>query len=83
MKLDSIFKALNIETVEDIERLTGYFVEAKFENNNDDVELIHPNEVVKALRTFLEAWKEARPFYCIPYCKQILTLVPARFSSRG
>ena len=69
MKLDSIFKALGVETVEDIERLTTYFV-AETDNNNltekerrksksqlldgDDAVLIHPNEVVHAIRNFVE-----------------------------
>ncbi|KAI8832029.1 sperm tail-domain-containing protein [Chytridium lagenaria] len=85
MKLDSIFKALRIETVEDIEKLTSYFVARETEpvesgneptlesqrpgtaidsnHHHDDVEnttLIHPNDVVKAIRRFVEDQKAER-----------------------
>jgi dynein regulatry complex protein 1 len=83
MKLDSIFKALNVETVEDIERLTSFFVDKSHGSDRpispleteatpvvSDVEwkeglsptmpdgtqigLIHPNDVVRAIRKFIE-----------------------------
>jgi dynein regulatory complex protein 1 len=63
MKLDSILKALGVETVEDIESLTSYFVskhnsdpDAKVKVNPTDgsAVLITPNQVVKAIRKFVE-----------------------------
>ncbi|KAI9358310.1 sperm tail-domain-containing protein [Zopfochytrium polystomum] len=60
MKLDSIFKALGVETVEDIERLTSYFVARegdatlRGEEDHSQSNLIHPNDVVKAIRRFVE-----------------------------
>jgi dynein regulatory complex protein 1 len=66
MKLDSIFKALGVETVEDIEKLTSFFVArdhdqdsilASGENSGlgeDQTNLIHPNDVVRAIRRFVE-----------------------------
>lgn len=61
MKLDSILKALGVESVEDIESLTSYFVR-KPKSDEEGVgpaadgsaALIHPNEVVKAIRRFVE-----------------------------
>jgi dynein regulatory complex protein 1 len=60
MKLDSILKALGVETVEDIEGLTSVFVskhksedDAKVSTDGSAV-LISPNEVVKAIRKFVE-----------------------------
>ncbi|KAL2911141.1 hypothetical protein HK105_209389 [Polyrhizophydium stewartii] len=70
MKLDSIFKALGVETVEDIERLTSYFVaetdrpitggyKSRSQLLTDDAaKLIHPNEVVRAIRKFVERNRE-------------------------
>ncbi|KAJ3323365.1 hypothetical protein HDV06_001885 [Boothiomyces sp. JEL0866] len=71
MRLDSIFKALEVETIEDIERLTSYFVK---DNNDDDTAdiqrsrtqlivedsatLIHPNQVVAAIRRFSDQSKK-------------------------
>jgi dynein regulatory complex protein 1 len=64
MRLDSIFKALGVETVEDIEKLTSYFVKEDDSINpqtrakmisDDQAALIHPNEVVKTLRKFVES----------------------------
>lgn len=66
MRLDSIFKALGVETVEDIERLTSYFVKEStlVEEDNtksksqliieDSALLIHPNDVVAAIRNFVD-----------------------------
>lgn len=70
MRLDSIFKALGVETMEDIERLTSYFMISKSkvgeevkigEHEHPDEEdtkfesrLIHPNDVVRAIRSFVE-----------------------------
>ena len=56
MKLDSIFKALGIETEEDVHKLVKYFVQ---EEREDEVAaarytLIHANEVPQALRRFVE-----------------------------
>jgi dynein regulatory complex protein 1 len=50
MRLDSIFKALGIESLEDVERLARYFINPA---KGHDA-LIEPNEVVKALKKFLE-----------------------------
>ncbi|KAI8928360.1 sperm tail-domain-containing protein [Entophlyctis helioformis] len=75
MKLDSIFKALGVETVEDIERLTSYFVAETNEARpatgtnaykskaqlltDDNTILIHPNEVVRAIRKYVELNRES------------------------
>ena len=81
VKLDSIFKALGVETENDVKLLAQYFVNhRKYKeliknksyvhntveldeaaNDNiaerivplDEVELIHPNEVLAALKTFV------------------------------
>ncbi len=58
MKLDSIFKALGVETMEDVNKLSSYFlVQEASKNNGDDSDekLIHPNEVIRALRRFAES----------------------------
>eukprot|EP00116_Pleurobrachia_bachei_P001202 sb/3461464/ len=52
MKLDSIFKAIGVETEDDINRLTEYFL-ATVEDNPEQANLIHPNEVLKAIRLFV------------------------------
>ena len=52
MKLDSIFKAIGVETEDDINRLTEYFL-ATVEENPEQANLIHPNEVLKAIRLFV------------------------------
>ena len=52
MKLDSIFKALGVETMEDVEQLTKYFVRKPESSGGDEPEMIHPNEVMKAVRKF-------------------------------
>lgn len=63
MRLDSIFKALGIETMDDIERLTAYFIigETKgshvanlHEGEETAQKLIHPNDVVRSIRTFVD-----------------------------
>ncbi|KAI8905824.1 sperm tail-domain-containing protein [Gorgonomyces haynaldii] len=52
MRLDSIFKALAVETIDDIERLTSYFVQETI--SKDEVKLIHPDNVVKSIRKFVD-----------------------------
>ena len=52
MKLDSIFKAIGVETEEDIHRLTEYFI-MKGDESSDTHSLIHPNQVLKAIRLFV------------------------------
>ena len=59
MKLDSIFKALNIQSVQDVERLQSYFVadnnaSKSTEEEKADLALIHPNEVIRSIRKFVE-----------------------------
>jgi dynein regulatory complex protein 1 len=54
MKLDSIFKAVGIQTVQDVERLEAYFVKNREGKSDDQVELIPANDVVKTLRRFIE-----------------------------
>ncbi|KAI8819451.1 sperm tail-domain-containing protein [Fimicolochytrium jonesii] len=61
MKLDSIFKALGVESMEDIEALLGYFVVDGRERSGRGGEgMIGPNEVVGAVRRFLEDKKGGR-----------------------
>ena len=52
MKLDSIFKAIGVETEEDIHKLTEYFV-IPDEEDPSLLSLIHPNQVLKAIRLFV------------------------------
>ena len=52
MKLDSIFKAIGVDTEEDIHRLTEYFI-SRSEADPDHPSLIHPNQVLKAIRLFV------------------------------
>jgi hypothetical protein len=60
MKLDSIFKALGVETMEDINRLSSFFVVKQEANSSESGEpaaeerLIHPNEAIRAVRKFVE-----------------------------
>ncbi|KAH6602621.1 hypothetical protein BASA61_000954 [Batrachochytrium salamandrivorans] len=66
MKLDSIFKALGVETIEEIELLTSYFVAEKMQVVSDShlestsisvdeaAVPIHPNDVIRAIRDFVE-----------------------------
>ncbi|KAK5664766.1 hypothetical protein BDV3_002123 [Batrachochytrium dendrobatidis] len=69
MKLDSIFKALGVETVEDIERLTTYFIsetnhtslkqsESHSNFSEEALVTIHPNDVVRVIRSFVEHNRE-------------------------
>jgi dynein regulatory complex protein 1 len=70
MRLDSIFKALAVESIEDIERLTSYFVrddsysdknlhKSKTDLIDEDIaKLIHPNEVINAIRRYNEEFKK-------------------------
>ena len=61
MKLDSIFKAVGIETEEDVQQLVGYFISDSNEEEHEcsstgkSLSLIHPNEVLVAVRRFVEA----------------------------
>lgn len=63
MRLDSIFKALGVDTVEDIERLTCYFVkddsttltQSRVKLIEDDTAiLIQPSEVIAAIKKFAD-----------------------------
>lgn len=57
MKLDSIFKALGVETMEDVSKLSSYFILQEESRGGAEPEekLIHPNEVIRALRRFAES----------------------------
>ena len=55
MKLDSIFKALGVETLEDVTKLSFYFTVKSGNVDNSEEKLIHPNEVIKAIRRFFES----------------------------
>ena len=61
MKLDSIFKAIGIETEDDVHQLVKYFVCESTEDEHESssaekpLSLIHPNEVLVAIRRFVEA----------------------------
>ncbi|KAI9208600.1 sperm tail-domain-containing protein [Polychytrium aggregatum] len=67
MKLDSIFKALGVETVEDIEKLTRYFISRETiagepeldESGSPLPQLIHPNDVISAVKKFVEHYSGA------------------------
>ena len=73
MKLDAIFKALGIETLEDVQRMTGYFMKpnASLPPNADlsnpstyDNLLIPCDEVVRAMKKFLEdTWYTMKYLY--------------------
>lgn len=56
MKLDSIFKALGVETLDDVTRLSYYFT-VQSENGDSEEKLIHPNDAVRAIRRFFESQK--------------------------
>ncbi|XP_065828940.1 dynein regulatory complex protein 1-like [Oscarella lobularis] len=75
MKLDSIFKALGIETEADVHLLASYFLtdpsppdgegtadenQSQLAVTTDDFELIHPNNVVETLRRFAEDFSEGQ-----------------------
>ena len=61
MKLDSIFKAIGIETEDDVHQLVRYFVCEPSDEEHDSSSaekppsLIHPNEVLVSIRQFVEA----------------------------
>ena len=55
MKLDSIFKALGVETMEDINHLGNFFITK--DSQNDSEKLIDPNEAIRAIRKFMESQK--------------------------
>ncbi|KAJ3162800.1 hypothetical protein HDU86_003774 [Geranomyces michiganensis] len=65
MRLDSIFKALGVESMDDIEALMTYFFKpVKAEDGTEEMELINPNDVVGTVRRFLDdkkAGKSAGP----------------------
>ncbi|KAJ3168017.1 hypothetical protein HDU88_001965 [Geranomyces variabilis] len=65
MRLDSIFKALGVESMDDIEALMTYFFKpVRAEDGTEEMELINPNDVVGAVRRFLDdkkAGKSAGP----------------------
>ncbi|XP_066533462.1 dynein regulatory complex protein 1 isoform X2 [Hoplias malabaricus] len=64
MKLDSIFSAMGIENEEDVYKMAEFFMKYKKQKNQEDIsvsneetaendsDLIHPNEVLGALRAF-------------------------------
>lgn len=61
MKLDSVFKALGIETEEDIHKLVRFFIrkedadtQSTMSGGTPGTQVIHPNEVPQALRKFVE-----------------------------
>ena len=61
MKLDSIFKAIGVETEDDVHQLVKYFVHESSEEDHEPssaekppLSLIHPNEVLTAIRRFVE-----------------------------
>ena len=61
MKLDSIFKAIGVETEDDVHQLVKYFVCESSEEDHESslaerppLSLIHPNEVLTAIRHFVE-----------------------------
>lgn len=66
MKLDSIFKAIGVDTVDDIEDLSNYFierVESPIKNNENEGKyesLIHPNDAIHAIRTFVEHHRNSK-----------------------
>jgi dynein regulatory complex protein 1 len=55
MKLDSIFKALGVETLDDVTKLSYYFTVRSENGNGTEEQLIHPNEAVRAIRRFFES----------------------------
>lgn len=63
MKLDSIFKALNVTTEDDVKVLLKFFVKPNAGDTSSDIEIydsintidiLHPNEVPRVLRLFTE-----------------------------
>ena len=65
VKIDSILNALGIQTKEDAEKLLKYFVK------NGEQELVSPNEVVAALKSFVQdhqaTVKEGKAFHSVAY----------------
>ncbi len=57
MKLDSIFKALGVETLDDVTKLSYYFIIKSENTQNAEEKLIHPNDAIKAIRRFFESQK--------------------------
>jgi hypothetical protein len=51
MKIDAILRAFNIKSVEEIEKLSSYFVTT---DDNESEQVIDPNMVNKALKKFME-----------------------------
>ena len=81
VKLDSIFKALGIETENDVRLLAQYFINHRQykellktkskmtddgsngeDGKDDSVELIHPIEVLTAIKTFLSFHRKQEGF---------------------
>ncbi len=56
MKLDSIFKALAIENVDDIERLTGFF---QYTPDKNGVKSVNVNEAISSIKKYLESTRKA------------------------
>lgn len=52
MRLDSIFKALGVDNIADVERLTRFFV-VKDQQSNET--LIHPNAVISSIREYFDS----------------------------
>lgn len=57
MRLDSIFKALGVENMEDIDRLTSLFI---VKGKNQDETFIHPDQVMKTIGDFLSSMKSLK-----------------------
>lgn len=51
MKIDAILRAFNIKSVEEIEKLSSYFVST---DDSGQEQVIDPNMVNKALKKFME-----------------------------
>ncbi|XP_026883481.2 dynein regulatory complex protein 1 isoform X2 [Electrophorus electricus] len=76
IKLDSIFSALAIESEEDVYKMADFFMKYKFQQKDQaehssvsnqgetaeqkDSDLIHPNDVLRALRTFTALYCKPR-----------------------
>lgn len=63
MKLDSIFKALNVTTTGQVQHLLKYFIRKPDSSSGKEseavIQLIHPNEILRAVRRFLESRRGA------------------------
>lgn len=62
MKLDSIFKALGVETLDDVTKLSYYFTVKSDNEENSEEKLIHPNDAVRAIRRFFESQRNGSNF---------------------